>query len=127
MRTGRSGGTVDVAYPVARMRSMISRILRRLSLCLGSDNPTPRGPGGVIGSPIDDTSGVVAKELIDEMEDVLLLWGSEDIGPQRIQPGSFYRYADEHRAQKGSVAGYTTYGVFDTSPAHEFSVCVQTQ
>ena len=62
---------VDTAYPVARMRSMISRILRRLSLCFGSDKPTPRGLSEVLPFPIDDRSGVIAKEPIDEIEDVL--------------------------------------------------------
>ena len=116
-----------MTYPVARMRSMIPRILRRFSLCLGSDKPTPRGPGEVLWLPIDDTSGVVVKELIDEIEDVLFLRGSGDIGPQSFQPGSFYRYVDKHRAQKGSVAGYVEYGVFATSTGLGFSVYIQTQ
>jgi hypothetical protein len=73
-----------VTYPVARMRSMISRMLRRYALWVGSDRPTPRGSGepGVGEPTIDDVLGVVARELIGETEDALLLWCSEDIGPQ---------------------------------------------
>jgi len=56
------------------------------------------------------------------MEDVPFLWGLGDTGPQRLQPASFYTYADGHRAQEGIVAGYMGYGVFATSPALEFSV-----
>ena len=39
--------------------------------------------------PVDDVSGVVAKELIEETGDVLLLWALEDIGPQPLLPYSF--------------------------------------
>jgi len=66
-----------MTYPVALIRSMISRILRRYALWMGSDSPTPRGSGGMGTPAIDAVSGVVAKELIDETEDALLLW---DIG-----------------------------------------------
>ena len=41
--------------------------------------------------PVDGVSGVVAKELIEETEDVLLLWALEDIGPLRTQRRSFFR------------------------------------
>jgi len=85
---------------------------------MGSDKPTPRGP---VEALMDDTSGVVAKELMDETDDALLLGGEGDIGPQRFQPGSFYRYANKHRSQKESVAGCMGYGMFATSPALEFS------
>ena len=61
------------------MRSTTSRIFRRYALWEGSDRPTPRGSGEADGVIIDDASGVVAKELIEEMEVVLLLWGLEDI------------------------------------------------
>lgn len=89
-----SGRILDVTYPVARMRSMIPRILRRLALWMGSDRPIPWCTGGVFGgveSPIDDASGVVAKESMDETEGVLLreLW---DIEPVRFRLRSFYRY-----------------------------------
>lgn len=73
-----------MTYPVALMRSMISRILRRYALWVGSDSPTPRGSGGMGAPDIDGVSGVVAKELIDETEDALLLW---DIEPQGIPAG----------------------------------------
>ena len=80
-----SGRLLDVTYPVARMRSMIPRILRRLALWMGSDRPIPWCTGGVFGgveSPIDDASGVVAKESIDETDGVLLreLWDIEPVG-----------------------------------------------
>ena len=66
-----------MAYPVARIRSITSKIFRRLALCVGSDRPIPRGPDE---SPIsDDTSGVVAKEVMEEIEDVLFLWDLWDI------------------------------------------------
>ena len=44
---------------------------------MGSERPTPRG-GGV--DDIDNVSGVVAKEPIEEIEDALLLLEPEDIG-----------------------------------------------
>jgi len=54
---------------------MTSKIFLRFALWVGSDKPTPRGGGGEVllsSSPMaDDMSGVVAKELIDEDEDVL--------------------------------------------------------
>lgn len=80
---------------MARIRSIISRIFRRLALWSGSDKPTPRG--GVLGSSpiIDNTSGVVAKEPIDEVEEVLLLGGLGDIGPRHFQQSSFYRHPDK--------------------------------
>jgi hypothetical protein len=94
---------IDMTYPVALIRSMTSRIFRRFALCMGSDRPTPRGSGEV-GSPfIDDTSGVVAREAIDEIEDLLLLGGLGGIGPLGFQPGSLYRYADKERARNGSM------------------------
>ena len=55
-------------------------------------------------STIDDWSGVVAKEGIDEVKDVLLLWGFEDVGLLGFQPGWSYRYPDKDRARKGTVA-----------------------
>ena len=69
----------DMTYPVALMRSMTSKIFLRLALWVGSDRPTPRGAGEALSSsPIaDDMSGVVAKELIDEVEDAL--WSVGDI------------------------------------------------
>ena len=45
--------------------------------------------------PVDGVSGVVANELIDETEDVLLLWALEDIGPLGTQRRSFYRSQTE--------------------------------
>ena len=95
-----------MTYPVARIRSMTPRILRRYALWVGSDRPTPRGSGvpeevGV--SPIDDMSGVVVNELIDETEDLLLLWGFEGVGPPGFQRGWFYRHPDNIRAQNGAV------------------------
>ena len=69
-----------MTYPVARMRSITSRILRRYALWVGSDRPTPRGSAivseKVCPSPIDEMPDVVGKELIDETGDVLLRWGS---------------------------------------------------
>jgi len=82
MRIRRSGGIIDRNYPVARMRSMISRILRRYALWVGSDRPIPWGSVAAPcegGSPIDDMSGVVAKEPTDETEELLLLWCFRDI------------------------------------------------
>ena len=73
--------------PVARIRSMTSRILRRYALWVGSDRPTPRGSDEADEPIIDNVSGVVTKESVDEIEDVLLLWGLEDIGPLGFQPG----------------------------------------
>lgn len=68
-----------MTYPVARIRSITSNIFRRFALWVGSDKPTPRGsavvPDEVDVSPIDDTSGVVAEELIDGAGYVSLLWG----------------------------------------------------
>ena len=65
------------------MWSMISRIFRRYALWSGSDRPTPRGCGVVSEESdmpvIDDVSGVVTKELIDETEDALLVRGFGDI------------------------------------------------
>ena len=76
-----------MAYPVARIRSMISNILRRFALWVGSDRPTPRGPAVVpCVSPIGDTSDVAVKELIDGAEGVLLLWSFKSAGPLRFQP-----------------------------------------
>ena len=92
-----------MTYPVARMRSMTPKILRRYALWAGSDRPTPRGSGVAASvSPMDEVSGVVAKEVIDENEDVLLLWGLEDIGPLGFRSGWLYRYADNDRARKGT-------------------------
>ena len=79
MRTWRNDGIDDLTYPVARMRSTTPRIFRRYALWAGSDRPTPRCSGEADGVAIDDESGVVAKELIEETEVVLLLWGLEDI------------------------------------------------
>ena len=79
MRTCRNDEINGLTYPVARMRSTTSRILRRCALWVGSDSPTPRGSGEGDGVAIDDASGVVAKEVIEEMEVVLLLWGLEVI------------------------------------------------
>ena len=83
MRTRCSIWMLNMTYPVARMRSITPRIFRRFALWVGLDRPTPRGsaaaPGEVDISPIDDTSGVVAKEPIEETEDVLLLRGLGDI------------------------------------------------
>ena len=76
-------------YPMARKRWIISKILRLYSLWAGSDRPTPRGSGGP--DDIDDVSGVVAKESIEEIEDALLLLWFEDIGSVEIQPCWFYR------------------------------------
>jgi hypothetical protein len=100
-----------MTYPVARMRSMTSRIFRRYALWRGSDRPTPCGP--VVGSGVDDIddSGVVVKELIEDTEDALLLWGSEDIRPLGFRPGSFYRSGDKCRPRKRSVAAYITHGL----------------
>ena len=71
-----------MTYPVARIRSMTPRILRRYALWVGSDRPTPRGSGvpeTVEVSPVDDMSSMVANELMDETEDLLLLWGFESV------------------------------------------------
>jgi len=62
-----SGGIFDVTYPVARIRSMTPRILRRYALWAGSDRPTPRG-SGVDVPAIDVVSGVVVKELAEDTE-----------------------------------------------------------
>jgi len=48
---------------------------------MGSDRPIPRGSGELDPPAIDDVSGVVAKEPMEEIEDALLLWWFEDIGP----------------------------------------------
>ena len=40
-------------------------------------------------STIDNWSGVVAKEVMDETEDVLLLWGFEDIDLRGSTQGLF--------------------------------------
>ena len=49
--------------------------------------------------------GVVAKELKEDVEDALLLLGSEDIGSSLgPQPGPFYRQSDKHKSPKGNVA-----------------------
>ena len=79
MRTCRGDRINGLTYPVARMRSTTSRILRRYALWVGSDRPTPRGSGEGDGVSIDDAPGVVAKEQMEEMEVVLLRWGFEDI------------------------------------------------
>jgi hypothetical protein len=79
MRTCRDERIGDLTYPVARMRSTTSRTLRRCALWVGSDRPTPRGSGEGDGVTIDDGSGVVVKEVTEEMEVVLLLWGFGDI------------------------------------------------
>ena len=77
MRMYRSGRILNMTYPVARMRSMTSRIFRRYALWMGSDRPIPRGCD--VGSDeadvpaIDSVSGVVVKELVDETEDALLV------------------------------------------------------
>ena len=96
----------DTTYPVARMRSMISRILRRLALWVGLDRPIPRGSDGVddevATSPVD---GVVAKEAVDETEDALLLWGLGNIGHLGIRPGSFYRSRTRIELEKGKCGG----------------------
>ena len=76
-----------MTYPVARIRSIISRILRRYALWMGSDRPTPRGSDEVDAPTIDGVLGVVAKELIDETEDALLLGVFEDIGPLGVPAG----------------------------------------
>ena len=95
-----------MTYPVARIRSMTPRILRRYALWVGSDRPTPRGSGvpeEVEVSPIDDMSGVVVNELMDETEDLLLLWDFEGIGSLGFQPGSLYRHPDDIGTQNGAV------------------------
>ena len=92
-----------MTYPVARIRSITSRIFRRLALWVGSDRPTPREP--VNSSPMpDDTSGVVANERTDEVESVPSLLGFWGIWTSTFQPGSFYKNADKDRTQKESVA-----------------------
>ena len=97
-----------MTYPVARIRSMSWRILRRYALWVGLDRPTPRGsaavPGEVGSVPIDDMSGVVEKELTDETEDALLRWELGDIVLLGFQPCPFYRQADKDRTRMGSVA-----------------------
>jgi len=77
MRTRHSCGILDATYPVARILSITSRIFRRFALWVGSDRPTPRGAGeGLDSSPIvDDMSGVVAKEQMDDAEDLAFLRG----------------------------------------------------
>ena len=95
-----------MTYPVARILSMTPSILRRYALWVGSDRPTPRGSGvpeEVEVSPIDDMSGVVVNELMDETEDLLLSWGFVGIGPLGLQPGWFYRHPDDIRVQNGAV------------------------
>jgi hypothetical protein len=91
MRISRDDGALDATYPVARIRSIIPRILRRYSLCRGSDRPTPRGSG--VGSGVGDAiseSGVVVKELREETDEVLLPWGREGIEYLGNRPGQFY-------------------------------------
>lgn len=70
---------VGVAYPVAYMRSMLSRILLRVALWVGSDRPIPRGSAGVpieVGvTLIEGRSSAADEGPMDEIEDVLLLWG----------------------------------------------------
>lgn len=80
MRTRRSIGVLDMTYPVARILSITSRIFRLLALWAGSDRPTPRGSVVEVDIP-SDVSSVVVKELMEENEDVLLLWGLWNIGP----------------------------------------------
>ena len=74
-------GIIDATHPVARMPSIIRRILRRYALCRGSDRPTPCGGSGVAPA-LDDIvwSGVVVKELMEERDEALLLGGVEGIG-----------------------------------------------
>ena len=79
MKTCHNDGIDDLTYPVARMRSTTSRILRLYALWVGSDRPTPRCSDELDGDNIDGVSGVVAKESIEEIEDTLLMWGLEDI------------------------------------------------
>ena len=59
---------------------------------------------------------------MEEMEDVLFLWGFWDIWPPVSQPGSFYGNPDKDRVLTGCVAVEIGCGVFATSPALEFSV-----
>ena len=84
-------GIIDATHPVARMPSIIRRILRRYALCRGSDRPTPRCGSGVAPA-LDDIveSGVVAKELMEETDEALLLGGVEGIGSLGSHPGSSY-------------------------------------
>jgi len=98
-----SGGIFDMAYPVARIRSITPRILRRYALWAGSDRPTPRG-SGVDVPAIDVVSGVVVKELTEDTEDAPSLRDLEDIELVWFQQGWFYR-VDKDEAQKESVAG----------------------
>ena len=72
---------------------------------------------------MDEMSGVVAKEVIDENED-LLLWGLEVIGPLGFRSGRFYRYADNDRARKGTMADVACFSMTHTV---EFSVLYSTE
>ena len=103
MRIHRGGGKLDMTCPVARMRSMTSRILRRYALLVGSDRPTPRGSDEADEPIIDNVSGVVTGGSVDEIEDVLLLWGLENIGPLGFQHGRSYRHPDKDSARKGAA------------------------
>jgi len=85
---------------------------------MGLDRPIPRG-SAIVGSPID---GVVAKELMDETDEVLLLWCCWDIGALGFQLGPLYRYADKDGTRKGSVAAYMGRDVSATTRAVRFSV-----
>jgi hypothetical protein len=91
--------------PVARMRSMTPKILRRYAPWVGSDRPTPLGsgvaPGGVGVFPMDEMSGVVAKEEMEETEDVLLMWGLKDIKPLEFRL-DWLHFIDGDRQGQGS-------------------------
>jgi hypothetical protein len=84
---------LEMTYPVARMRSIMPKIILRYALWTGSDRPTPRGSCGCADEEEDipERSGVVAKEEIEETEEALLLWCCEGIGSLGLQPGQFYR------------------------------------
>ena len=73
---------------------------------------------------MDEISSVVAKEVIDGNEDVLLLWGLEVIGPLGFRSGRFYRYAGSDRARKETMADAAC---FSTTHTVEFSVLYSTE
>ena len=94
-RINHNNRTLGVAYPVALMLSMISRIFRLWVLWRGSDSPTPSGGGDELDA-IEVSSNVVVKEEIEETEEARLLCWLEGMGSPN-QPGQLYKYVLLHR------------------------------
>ena len=121
-----SGGIFDMAYPVARIRSITPRILRRYALWAGSDRPTPRG-SSVDVPAIDAVSSVVVKELTEDTEDAPPLREFGDIELLWFRQGRLYICVDKGEAPKGSVTGLTGHDVFDVDCMIKFSVLYSTK